>query len=56
MESSVWEIQGKGNNGKARFFYDEEGEEQQEDEDIRIGARVAARTQGHLHNRGGQME
>jgi len=38
------------------FFYEEEEEEEQEDVDMGIGARVAARRQGHLHSRGGQME
>ena len=38
------------------FFYEEDGGEAQEEEDAGIGARVAARRQGRLHNGGGQME
>jgi len=38
------------------FFYKEEEEGLKEDEEIGIGARVAARTRGCLHNGGGQME
>ena len=38
------------------FFYEDEGEEVQDDDDIGIGARVAARRRGCLHNGGGQME
>ena len=38
------------------FFYEDEGEEVQDDDDIGIGARVAARRRGRLHNGGGQME
>ena len=38
------------------FFYEDKGKEVQDDDDIGIGARVAARRQGHLHNGGGQME
>ena len=53
-ESAEWEIQGEG-DGRAGFFYDEE-EEAQEDEDMGIGARVAARRRGRLQNGGGQME
>ena len=55
MESAEWEIQGEG-DGRAGFFYDDEEEEVQEDEDMGIGARVAARMQGRLQNGGGQME
>ena len=38
------------------FFYEDEGEEVQDEDDIGIGARVAARRRGRLHNGGGQME
>ena len=38
------------------FFYEDEGEETQEDDELGIGARVAARRQGRLHTGGGQME
>jgi len=38
------------------FFYEEEEEGPKEDEEIGIGARVAARRRGRLHNGGGQME
>jgi hypothetical protein len=38
------------------FFYEDEGEEVQDDDDIGIGARVAARRRGRLHNGEGQME
>ena len=51
----------KNSVGEEGFFYEneeeeEEEEEEREDEDIGIGARVAARRRGRLHNRGGQME
>lgn len=55
MESAEQEIQGEGDGG-AGFFYDDEEEEVQEDEDMGIGARVVARRQGRLQNRGGQMK
>ena len=54
LESSEWEIQDVGGDSGAGFFYDE-GEDQEE-EDIGIGARVAARRRGRLHSGGGQME
>ena len=38
------------------FFYDEEEEDEQDDVDMGIGARVAARRRGRLHSGGGQME
>ena len=41
--------------GGAGFFYDDEDEDVQEEE-MGIGARVAARTRGRLHSGGGQME
>ena len=45
-------------NGRDRvgFFYEEEEDEEQEGSDMGIGARVAARRRGRLHNGGGQME
>lgn len=42
--------------GEEGFFYENEEEEENKDEDIRIGARVVARRRGHLHNGEGQME
>ena len=42
--------------GEEGFFYENKEEEEKEDKNIRIGARVAARRRGHLHNGGGQME
>jgi len=56
MESSEWEIQGEDISNGAGFFYDEGEEEELEDEDIEIGARVAARRRGCLHTERGQME
>jgi len=54
VESSEWEIQDESGSNEAGFFYEEE--EEQEDETIGIGARVAVRTRGRLHNGRGQME
>ena len=56
-EIAGWENQGEDEGGGgAGFFYDDEEEEAQEDEDMGIGARVAARRRGRLHNGRGQME
>ena len=49
------EHEGNESGGNTGFFYEnEEGEDQEED--LSIGARVAARKRGCLHNGGGQME
>ena len=58
-EGAVSEEEGK-ERGEARadegFFYGEDEEEVQDDEEMGIGARVAARRRRRLHSRGGQME
>ena len=53
LESSEWDIQDVGDDNNAGFFYEGEEEEEEDDEDIGIGARVAARRRGRLHNGGG---
>jgi hypothetical protein len=47
---------GEEGEGNAGFFYEDEGDGVPEEEESGIGARVAARRRGHLHNGGGQME
>lgn len=61
LEESDWEdqeleVQVDNGDSGAGFLYDDEEEEEQGNEDMGIGARVAARRRGCLHNRGGQME
>ena len=61
LEESDWEdkeLEAQVDNGDSGvgFFYNDEEEEEQGDEDMGIGARVAVRRRGHLHNGGGQME
>ena len=57
VEDLEMEIQDKEEDRQAvGFFNEEDKEEAQADEDMRIGARVVARRQGCLHNGGGQME
>ena len=57
VEDLEMEIQDKEEDRCAVGFFDEDDEEEaQVDEDMGIGARVAARRRGHLHNGGGQME
>ena len=50
------ECKGNESRGNAGFFYENEEGEDQEEGDLGIDTRVAARIQGHLHNGGGQME
>ena len=50
------EVEGLDEGEDTGFFYEDEGEEMQDDEDLGIGARVAARRRGRLQNGGGQME
>jgi len=49
------ELEGSDDNsgGEAGFFYDKDEEEVEEEEAMGIGARVAARRRGRLHNGGG---
>jgi transposase InsO family protein len=56
--SSEWEdYSDDRDEGNTGFFHENEDEEEvQEEEGIGIGARVAARRRGRLHNGGGQME
>ena len=57
LESGEMGAKDGGNKeDNTRFFYEDKEEETWEDEDMGIGARVAARRQGRLHNGGGQME
>ena len=57
LRGSEWEDDsGDQDENNAGFFYEDDEEEVQEEEEIGIGARVAARRQGRLHNGGGQME
>ena len=57
LEDLEMEIQDKEEDRRAvGFFHEDDEEEAQADEDIGIGARVAARRRGRLHNGGGQME
>jgi len=50
------EMEGLNMGEDMGFFYENEGEEVQDDGDIGIGARVVVRRRGRLHNGGGQME
>ncbi|KIJ96633.1 hypothetical protein K443DRAFT_10492 [Laccaria amethystina LaAM-08-1] len=47
---------GEEGEGNAGFLYEDEGDRVPEEEESGIGARVAARRRGRLHNGGGQME
>ena len=50
LESSEWDIQDVGDDNNVGFFYEGEEEEEEDNEDIGIGARVAMRRRGRLHN------
>jgi len=57
LEDLEMNVQGREEDwNEAGFFYEDEEDEMQEEEDLGIGARVAVRRRGRLHNGGGQME